>query len=77
MEVWHPVSVKLDVTERYADLLNETIEQFRNANHVVGRARNNESYIITCKRVLHERTNRPQQTRRNRVSRAGILHPHE
>lgn len=49
MEVRRPVSVKLDVTEKDADHLHETFEQFRNANYVVGQARNNEGYVIVCK----------------------------
>jgi IS605 OrfB family transposase len=57
MEVRRTVPVKLDVTESDADLLHETIDQFRDAaNHVVRHARDDDGYVITSKRRLHDRT---------------------
>ncbi|MFB6218324.1 MAG: RNA-guided endonuclease InsQ/TnpB family protein, partial [Halobacteriaceae archaeon] len=57
MEVRRTVSVKLDVTESDADLLHETIDQFRDAaNQVVRNARDDDGYIITSKQRLHDRT---------------------
>ncbi|MFB6255665.1 MAG: RNA-guided endonuclease InsQ/TnpB family protein [Haloplanus sp.] len=57
MEVRRTVPVKLDVTESDADLLHDTIDQFRDAaNHVVRHARDDDGYVITSKRRLHDRT---------------------
>ena len=57
MEVRRTVPVKLDVTDSDADLLHDTIDQFRDAaNHVVRHARDDDGYVITSKRKLHDRT---------------------
>ncbi|MDZ7702468.1 MAG: hypothetical protein U5J98_10660 [Halobacteriales archaeon] len=57
MEVRRTVPVKLDITDRDADLLQETIDEFRwAANHVVCQARDDDGYIITNKCRLHDRT---------------------
>lgn len=57
MEVRRTVPVKLDVTESDADLLHETILQFRwAANYVVQSARNDDGYVETSKRRLNDRT---------------------
>lgn len=57
MEVRRTVPVKLDVAESDADLLHETIQQFRwAANYVVRNARNDDGYIETGKGKLNSRT---------------------
>jgi len=57
MEVRRTVPVKLDVTESDADLLHETIQQFRwAANYVVQHARNDDGYVETNKGKLNSRT---------------------
>ncbi len=57
MEVRRTVPIKLDVTDNDANLLHDTIDQFRDAaNHVVRHARDEDGYVITNKRRLHDRT---------------------
>jgi putative transposase len=57
MEVRRTVRVKLDVTDSDAARLHETIDQFRAAaNHVVRQATDDDGYVITSKRRLHDRT---------------------
>ncbi|PSQ38239.1 transposase [Halobacteriales archaeon SW_5_70_135] len=57
MEVRRTVPVKLDVTDSDAALLHDTIDQFRDAaNYVVRHARDDDGYVITSKRRLHDRT---------------------
>ena len=57
MEVRRTVPVKLDVTESDAALLHDTVDQFRDAaNHVVRHARDDDGYVLTSKRRLHDRT---------------------
>jgi IS605 OrfB family transposase len=57
MEVRRTVPVKLDVTESDAGLLHDTIDQFRDAaNHVVRHSRDDDGYVLTSKRRLHDRT---------------------
>ncbi|ODR82501.1 transposase [Haladaptatus sp. W1] len=57
MEVRRTVQVKLEVTESDADLLHETIRQFRwAANYVVLNAQNDDGYVETSKGKLNSRT---------------------
>ncbi len=57
MELRRTVPVKLAVDPAQADLLHETIDQFRwAANHVVDRARQEDGYVLTQSEKLHERT---------------------
>jgi len=57
MEVRRTVPVKLDVTDSDAALLHDSINQFRDAaNYVVRHARDDDGYVITSKRRLHDRT---------------------
>ncbi len=57
MEVRRTVRVKLDVTDSDAALLHDTIDQFRDAaNYVVRHACDDDGYMITSKRRLHDRT---------------------
>ena len=57
MGVRRTVPVKLDVTESDADLLHETVQQFRwAANYVVQHARNDDGYVETSKGDLNSRT---------------------
>ena len=57
MEVRRTVPVRIEVAESDADRLHETIDQFREAaNHVVRHARDDDGYVVTSKRRLHDRT---------------------
>lgn len=57
MEVRRTVPVKLNVSENDAAFLHDTIDQFRNAaNYVVNHAHDDDGYVITSKRKLHDRT---------------------
>ena len=61
MEVRRTVPIKLSVSDSDADLLHETIDEFRwAANYVVDAAFDGE-YALTSKRKLHERNAFPQR----------------
>lgn len=57
MGIRRTVPVKLDVTERDAAFLHETIRQFRwGANYVVQNARTDDGYVETSKAKRNSRT---------------------
>lgn len=57
MGVRRTILVKLTMTERDADLLHETIQQFQwAANYVIHNARNDDGYVEMSKGKLNSRT---------------------
>ena len=56
MEVRRTVPVKLSMSNSDADLLHETIDEFRWAANYVVNAAFDDEYAVTSKRKLHDRT---------------------